>query len=122
MDGDASAHRSLADLFDAVLAKRGRIITSDYVVDETLTLLRTRAGLQAAAKWWWTIKESDRVVVEQVGTERAAQALEWFFGWPDHDFSFTDCTSFVIMRELGLRRALTTDRHFAEAGFQVVPG
>jgi predicted nucleic acid-binding protein len=107
---------------DRLFAKRGRLITTDFVVDETLTLVRKRAGLQAATRWWWQITHSDRVVIETVGPPRFAQALDWFFGWPDHSFSFTDCTSFVVMRELGLRRALTTDQHFAEAGFEVVPG
>src|SRR5881396_4089497 len=52
---------------------------------------------------------------------RAEKARSWFFRWKDKDFSFTDCTSFVVMRELGQRRALTTDHHFAQAGFEMVP-
>lgn len=40
----------------------------------------------------------------------------------DKDYSFTDCTSFAVMRELRLREALTTDRHFRQAGFGVLPG
>jgi predicted nucleic acid-binding protein len=35
----------------------------------------------------------------------------------DHGYSFTDCSSFLLMKELALREALTTDLHFAEAGF-----
>ena len=38
----------------------------------------------------------------------------------DHRYSFTDCSSFVLMAELGLKQALTTDRHFIEAGFQAL--
>ena len=37
------------------------------------------------------------------------------------DFSFTDCCSFVVMRELRIRRVLTLDHHFRQMGFEVVP-
>jgi len=40
----------------------------------------------------------------------------------DKAFSFTDCTSFAVMQELRLTRALSTDRHFRQMGFQMVPG
>lgn len=43
------------------------------------------------------------------------------FRWRDKPFSFTDCTSFVIMKEQRIRQALTCDEHFAYAGFQVLP-
>ena len=38
----------------------------------------------------------------------------------DHAYSFTDCTSFVVMRELKLTQALTSDRHFTQAGFEAL--
>ena len=40
----------------------------------------------------------------------------------DKDLSFTDCTSFILMRELKVREALTTDHHFLQAGFGIKPG
>lgn len=43
------------------------------------------------------------------------------FRWRDKKFSFTDCASFVVMKERRLRKALTSDRHFKQAGFQPVP-
>lgn len=43
------------------------------------------------------------------------------FRWRDKDFSFTDCSSFVIMKERRIKAALTSDRHFAQARFQVHP-
>lgn len=39
----------------------------------------------------------------------------------DKRWSFTDCSSFVTMREVGLNRAFTLDHNFAEAGFEVLP-
>jgi predicted nucleic acid-binding protein len=44
-----------------------------------------------------------------------------FFRYRDKDFSFTDCTSFVVMKELRLQQVLTTDAHFAQMGFQMLP-
>ncbi len=38
----------------------------------------------------------------------------------DKDWSLVDCISFVTMREAGIRQALTSDRHFAQAGFEAL--
>lgn len=99
----------------------GIFVSTDYVLDETLTMLRARHGLGVARKWWDGVSASSRVRWEGVGAARAARARDWFFQWADQEFSLTDCSSFVVMRELGLRRAMTTDHHFAVAGFDTVP-
>ncbi len=52
---------------------------------------------------------------------RADKARTVFFRHRDKDYSFTDCTSLVVMHELKLKYALTTDRHFRQMGFQVLP-
>src|SRR5439155_21168973 len=89
--------------------------------DETLALTRLRLGLRTASQWWDQIEGSRRVLWEWVNPTRAEKARSWFFRWKDKDFSFTDCTSFVVMRELGQRRALTTDHDFSQAGFEMFP-
>lgn len=114
-------HAAACDARDSWLRRGGVLATTDYVVDETLTLIRARLGLDAAARWWAQVDASSRVQWERIGPERAARARTWLFDWRDKDYSFTDCTSFVVMRELRLRTALTTDRHFLQAGFEVVP-
>jgi len=90
------------------------------VVDEALTLIRIRMDIRAAETWWRQVSGSSRVRWEWIGPERAEKARTWFFRRKDQAFSFTVCTSFVVMRELGIRRALTTDKHFLTAGFQTV--
>jgi predicted nucleic acid-binding protein len=99
----------------------GVFVTTDYVVDETLTLVRMRLGLDAAETWWRQVDGSQRLQWEFISLARADKARGLFFRYRDKDFSFTDCTSFVVMRELRLREALTTDRHFVQAGFSVKP-
>lgn len=106
---------------DQWLSEGGILITTDYVVDETLTTIRFRLGLDAAEAWWRQIEGSTRLRIEPVGEARRMRARSLFFGYRDKDFSFTDCCSFVVMRELRIRRVLTLDHHFRQMGFEVVP-
>lgn len=106
---------------DQWLEQEGLLLTTDYIIDETLTLIRLRLGLEAAEKWWHSIAASKRVQRELIDEERAERARGIFFRYRDKDFSFTDCTSFAVMREMRLRQALTTDTHFRQAGFQMLP-
>lgn len=112
---------------DSCLEGGGILVSTDYVIDETLTLIRVRLGLRAAAKWWAQIDASSRIRWERIDASRAEKARTRFFEWTDrkewadNNLSFTHCTSFVVMQELGLAKALTTDRHFSQAGFETVP-
>ena len=120
-DGADPAHRRVRLARDAALEEGCVLVTTDYVVDETLTLIRRRLGLTAAEAWWAQVDGSSRLRWEWIGIERAEKARGLFFRHRDKDYSFTDCTSMVVMRELKLRQALTTDDHFRQMGFQVLP-
>jgi len=106
---------------DEWLEKGGLLVSTDYVMDETLTLLRMRLGVGAAEQWWNQVDESPRLAWEPIDAMRAEKARRWFFRWRDKSFSFTDCTSFVVMQERRIRTALTSGRHFRQAKFEVVP-
>ncbi len=95
--------------------------STDFVLDETLTLIRVRLGLDAAETWWERVESSPRVLWEWIDPQRAERARGWFFRWRDKPFSFTDCTSFAVMKEMRIRQSLTSDDHFRLAGFDVVP-
>ena len=114
-------HSAAISARDNWLEAGGYLVTTDYIIDETLTLLRFRLGLDAAEDWWHIIAASARVRYERVDAERAERARAIFFRYRDKIFSFTDCTSFAVMRELRLGAALTTDRHFRQAGFELLP-
>ncbi len=120
-DAADPAHAAARAARDKWLERDGHLLTTDYVIDETLTLLRIRLGLDAAENWWHSIAASSRVRKEAIQSERAERARAIFFRYRDKEFSFTDCTSFALMREMRLRQALTTDRHFRQAGFEIIP-
>jgi len=105
-DGADPAHDASRAARDAALEAGQTLVTTDCVVDETLTLIRFRLGLAAARAWWEQVDRSPRLRWEQIDGERFDKARELLFQYRDKDFSFTDCTSFVVMRELrGLRPA-----------------
>jgi predicted nucleic acid-binding protein len=111
--------RAGAEQCVAKLVKSGsRLILTDYIIDEACTLAKARAQSYGALKLLELIDRSEGFGLVWVGEERFQAAKAFFRKHADHDYSFTDCTSFVVMRELKLKQALTTDHHFAEAGFQ----
>ncbi len=120
-DASDAAHRSACTARDRWLEQEGLLLTTDYVIDETLSLIRFRLNLKAAERWWRGIAGSPRVRQESIDAERSELARTIFFRCRDKEFSFTDCTSFALMRELHLRNALTTDAHFVQAGFEILP-
>jgi len=98
-----------------------RFLTTDYVLDETATLLKARGLVQLLPAFFAAVEQSRLCRV--VWTDAAAfkQAKVFFLRHGDKAYSFTDCVSFCTMRALGLRCALTKDAHFRQAGFAILP-
>lgn len=106
----------------ALRAVQGRLVTSSYVFDELVTLCRYRLSHAVAAKVGTLLLCAAQLDVVRItpDDEKAAWAL--FQERPDQLYSFTDCTSFVLMRRLGLTCALALDDDFATEGFELLPG
>ena len=120
-DSADAASPLVREFRDQWLSAGGLLTTTDYVIDETLTTLRFRLGLDAAEAWWLQIDGSTRLRIEPIDEAREERARALFFRYRDKDFSFTDCCSFVLMQELRILRVLTLDHHFRQMGFEVVP-
>ena len=101
---------------------KGRTVTSNFVFDEAVTLCRVRLGHDAARRLGEQLLGSTEIDLVHVtgDDERSAWAL--FVARPDKLYSFTDCTSFVLMRRLKISRAAALDDDFQREGFEVVPG
>ena len=98
--------------------RRGRrFVTSDYVLDESATLLKARGHVHLLCAFFDAVLASSTCQVEWTDCDRFDAVRAYFLKHADQAWSFTDCLSFVIMRELRLRDALTKDSHFREAGF-----
>ena len=108
-------------------SSRGELVTTDYVLDETITRLYSRSPYSSARRFSDAVFEASALgflQIERIGVDRFAAAYELRLRYRDKPgFSFTDLTSFVVMRELGIREVLTADVHFDQVhlGFQRVP-
>ena len=116
-DAGDEHHSAAARLQKELRTKRRRFVTSDYIVDETTTLLLVRHSHRAAADFLNTVQESEALQIEWIGPERFEAGAVLFRRHADKECSFTDCVSFALMRELRIDDAFTTDRHFQQAGF-----
>lgn len=99
--------------------ERGNLITSNFIVDETLTLLRAKCNLETAVKFRDLLAENSYIIkIVRVTVADEAGAWQWFVNdWSR--LSFTDCVSFALMKRLGVNRAAAFDEHFKRAGFKV---
>ena len=104
---------------EAVVAGR-QFVTTDYVLDETATLLKARGLSHLLPAFFAAARESRFCRVAWTDAGRFDQARAIFLRHDDKSYSFTDCVSFCAMQSLRLHVALTKDAHFRQAGFEAL--
>lgn len=109
-----SAERTLRDLAKS----RRQLVTTTYIADEAITLVRMRIDHAAARRVGDSIFSSRWCQLLEIDDALRPSAWNLFVRYDDQKFSFADCTSFALMTALGLEHALTVDfGDFAAAGF-----
>src|SRR5436309_15758423 len=76
------------------------LMTSDYVIDETLTLLKARGEMTRAISLGLDFFTGGLTTIHFLTPKQIEQAWEIFRRFRDKDWSFTDCTSKVVVEEL----------------------
>ena len=104
-----------------LMRNRRPLLTSDYIVDETATLIQARIDHSTAVRFLDRIQASRLVQVLYLESRYIDEALALFRKRPDKGWSVTDCTSFVTMQLKQIDTAFALDDHFRQAGFQVLP-
>ncbi len=98
------------------------LLTTDYVVDEVLTLLRSRGEAPRALVLGERLLDQNLALVHFLSETEIRDAWNVFRRFADKQWSFTDCTSKVVMERLGVTTAFAFDQHFRQFGtVQVVP-
>ncbi|MBI3851646.1 MAG: type II toxin-antitoxin system VapC family toxin [Verrucomicrobia bacterium] len=112
-------HQAALDLWEKVRRRGEHCITSNFILDETATLLARRSSYRFAAAKARIIYSSELFQIFRPGMVEELEALELFEKYADQEVSFTDCISFVLMRKENVHRAFTFDAHFERVGFRL---
>jgi hypothetical protein len=96
--------------------------TTDYVFDETVTSVISFTGRKdLALNAGEAIVSSKITRMIKVDYEAFKDAWDLFKKFKDKLWSFTDCTSFTLMKRHRLVTAFTFDEHYRQAGFKKLP-
>lgn len=114
-------HRKARKAWVEIERGNARCFTSSFVLDETFTLLGRRSSYGFAAERARALLGSAALTVLRPDADDEIRAVDLFDKFADQELSFTDALSFVLMRRHRLSRVFTFDRHFARAGFEIVP-
>jgi predicted nucleic acid-binding protein len=98
------------------------VVTSDYVVDETLTLLLMRGERTKAIEFGNLVIVGSTVVLHKVSEDQFNRSWILFQRLCSAGLSFTDCASHIVARDLSVPKVASFDRHFQMTGkFLLVP-
>ena len=113
-------HKSSVKLFDTLKFEDEILVTSNYIISELITLFRARNfQLEKIIHFVNNLWNEKYYKVLRVTKEIDLEAWKMMRQYKDQDFSFTDCTSFILMKKNNIKKAFSLDKHFITAGFEL---
>lgn len=120
VDADDDFHEQAKNIFPNLKKKSVILVTSNFILDETFTLVRQRCGLIIVLKLRDLFALSTgELIIDRITFSDEARAWKWFEkDWSK--LSYTDCVTFAQMERLDIQKVFTFDQHFSRAGFDIV--
>jgi uncharacterized protein len=113
--------REALPIWDRIQREKIPCFTSNFVIEETITLLARRSGYAFADRVARVLYASARLEVLRSTRDVEFSALDLFRKYADQEVSFVDCVSFVLMHAHRLTRVFCFDRDFDLPGFSRIP-
>jgi predicted nucleic acid-binding protein len=110
-------HARAVALLDKLRTERARLVLSDYIFDETVTTVLAAAGHRTAVMVGEFLLASKIIEMTRIDDAIRDAAWDFFRKHADKRYSFTDCTSFLVMKALRVNRYFSFDADFRQAGF-----
>ena len=119
LDRSQPFHSLAATLYRVARQQNHGIITTNYIIAELVALLTSPLQLTRPQiiTFVQSLKQSPYIKILHIDARTDHQAWELLSSREDKNWSLVDCSSFVIMQQRNITEALTSDRHFEQAGF-----
>ena len=98
----------------------GAIVTTSAVLTELGNHLSAPVNRRLFLETVQRLRRGRRARIVHVSRKLFQAGMELFEARADKSWSVTDCVSFVVMEQLKIKHALTTDHHFRQAGFKAL--
>lgn len=122
-DASDQYHVQSVEMLKSIIDYTPVLVTTDYIYDETLTFLlrsHTLYGYKRAYRYDVDMYIEHKVSLIFTTEVIFTQARDLFFRYnKDKKWSFTDCVSFALMKDLGIKEALSFDHNFKEMGIKI---
>lgn len=112
-------HPAARRVWEQLLQNDERLICTNYILLETLTLLQHRVGIEAVRVFQEDI--IPWLLIEWINDEHHQVAVNALITSGRRSLSLVDCSSFEVMRRLSLFTVFAFDPHFSEQGFTCLP-
>jgi len=112
-------HQRATDYFMSLQFGAVQLHTSNYIIDETITRIRIKNGHKFALEFGKYFFMSKIFQIHYIDKEIEQDAFEIFKKYSDKKLSFTDSTSFALMKKVNIKKAFTFDTDFKKAGFEI---
>jgi predicted nucleic acid-binding protein len=118
---DDQYHKAALAHWQGITKSLPLLVTTSYIFNEVVTFFNSRSRHAKSVEIGSLLLESPSVKLVHVDQPLFLEGWRYFVRHSDKSYSFTDCVSFVVMRRLRIRTALTFDKHFSQAGFVQQP-
>ncbi|MDI6758798.1 MAG: PIN domain-containing protein [Candidatus Omnitrophota bacterium] len=118
--GNDKYHKKAVSIFEEIKNSKALIYTSDYVVDETITTILARSSHKQSVLAGEALFTSKIIKIIHICPNYLQAAWELYQKYEDKMFSFTDVTSFAIIKDLNIGKAFAFDREFIQAGIELM--
>jgi uncharacterized protein len=113
-------HATAVTLLRRAIDGRAALVTTSLVLAEVHRLVLHRVGIQAAAAVLASFDGSEHLRLVFPGREHHQAARLWLDKLADQEITYADATSFAVMEAERCPVALSFDRDFVIAGFEVL--